>query len=349
MQVVTRLDPARWKPAVYCLGNPGRLVSELEAAEIPVTCFHARGLRDILVVRRLAKALRTQKPELLQTFLFHANLLGRLAGWWAGVPHIVSGIRVAEKRTKTHLWCDRLTNWLVDRNVCVSNAVAQFSTSEGGLKPSKTIVIPNGVDYERFANAQPAVLSEFGIPEGSRVIVSVGRLAPQKGLVYLLNALPELLQNYEDIHQLFVGDGPQREALRSLATELGIADRVHFAGWRADVPALLKACDCLALPSLWEGMPNVVLEAMASGIPVVATRVEGVEEQITSGENGFIVAPKSRNALVEGIDQVFRDQTRISNIIKSAQQTTMNDFTWNSIASKYEELFQHILRNEPLA
>jgi starch synthase (maltosyl-transferring) len=209
------------------------------------------------------------------------------------------------------------------------------------------VVIPNGVDYEHFANAQAASLSQFGIPQGSRVIVSVGRLDPQKGLVYLLQALPKTIANHKDAHLLLVGEGSQLVALQKLAQELQIEDRVHFAGWRPDVAEILKASDVLVLSSLWEGMPNVVLEAMATGIPVVATRVEGVDELISSGENGFLVTSESAESLFMGIEEVFRDSKHVSEIVNSAQQHISKHFTWEAIVTKYEKLYEQILLIKP--
>ncbi len=347
LQIVTRLDRTRWDPVVYCLSSGGALVADLEAANIPVTCFGAKNVRHIGVLRRLARAMKQDRPRMLQTFLFHANLLGRLAGWWAGVPHIVSGIRVAEKRANLHLRLDRLTNSLVDCNVCVSRAVADFSIAHGGLRREKTIVIPNGVNYQKFADAQPVPLAEFGIPPEARVVVAVGRLDPQKGLTYLLPAFRELSLTHADAHLLLVGEGAQREELQTLAQDLGIAQQVHFAGWRGDVAGLLHSCACLVLASLWEGMPNVVLEGMAAGIPVVATAVEGVEEQIASGENGIVVSPASVPALADGLNRVLSDVEGATKMASAAQHHVAKRFTWEKIAAAYDKLYGEILQASP--
>ncbi|MBI5758256.1 MAG: glycosyltransferase, partial [Planctomycetales bacterium] len=295
VQLVTRLDRREWNPVVFCLSGPGTLVLELEAALVPVICLGANrddGLfRRLRIVWLLARELRalSPRPRLLQTFLFHANLAGRIAGRLAGIKRIVSGIRVAEQRARWHLWLDWLTNWLVDLNVCVSQSVADFTRAHGWLRGTKLTVIPNVVDYERFAQGEPADLTSLGIPRESRVIVTVGRLDEQKGHRFLIEALPAVLREHHDARLLVVGDGPLREELQALARQLGIAEAVCFAGHRDDVPALLRASKCFVLPSLWEGMPNVVLEAMAAGVPVVTTSVEGVLELIEPDRTGLVV------------------------------------------------------------
>ena len=149
-----------------------------------------------------------------------------------------------------------------------------------GYPAGKLTAIPNGVDYRQFAEAKPIELTQLGLPAGQRAILFVGRLDRQKGLDDLLANCPRVLAALPQHDLVLVGDGPERAALKDLAAARGIAGRVHFAGWRADVPEILAAADLLVLPSRWEGMPNVVLEAMAAGKPVVATRAHGVEDAL---------------------------------------------------------------------
>jgi glycosyltransferase involved in cell wall biosynthesis len=273
VQLVTRLDRARWEPFVFCLSGEGELARPLRDAGIAVVCLGARKRHGLSVVWRLSRLLAKLRPTILQTFLFHANIAGRLAGKAARVPVIVSGIRVAEKRGSLRLWIDRATDWMVSRHVCVSQDVAAFSAARGGLPISKIRVIPNGVEARLFAEAQPADLGQFGIPQGTRTLLFVGRLDPQKGPFVLMAAARELLPHHNGLHVLVVGDGPLAENLRKWVAKENLSDHIHFAGRRNDVPSLLRAVELFVLPSLWEGLPNVVLEAMAAGVPVVASRV----------------------------------------------------------------------------
>ena len=146
----------------------------------------------------------------------------------------------------------------------MSQAVADFSAARLGLPAEKLVVIPNGIDLDKYPARQPADLRAFGIAAGRRAVTFVGRLEPQKGVEWLIETAPLWLAKLPDCDLLLVGEGPLRASLEAAARAAGIADRVHFAGWRADVPEILAASDLLVLPSVWEGMPNVVLEAMAS-------------------------------------------------------------------------------------
>lgn len=343
VQLVTRLDRGRWEPAVFCLGGAGALVDPLQHAGIPVVCLNARGRRDAGVVYRLFRELRRFRPVIVQTFLFHANLAGRLAGCLAGVRHCVSGIRVAEKRSRWPLRLDRLTNPLVAMNVCVSQAVADFSVEVAGLPRRKIVVIPNGVDVERFASARPIDLASLGIPSEARILAAVGRLDRQKGLVHLIDAAQAIVPRYGDVHFLLVGDGPERDTLIRQVAEQGLSGRVHFAGWRPDVPSILRSVYGLVLPSLWEGMPNVVLEAMAAGLPVVATRVEGVDELVVPDETGVLIPPASVPDLVNGLQTILADPERARSLGKAGFQRVKSLFSWEKSTSNYDELYRRLL------
>jgi starch synthase (maltosyl-transferring) len=343
VQIVTRLDRSRWEPAVFCLGRPGALVAPLEAAAIPVTCLGARSAQSVSVLARLARAVARFEPRVLQTFLYHANIAGRLAGWRARVPHIVSGIRVAEHRSRMRLWIDRVTSGLVQRHVCVSQGVAEFSIRRGGLPAAKVVVIPNGVDSARFAGATPADLGSLGIPAGRRTLLFVGRLDPQKSPGLLIDAAGAVLSSHADVHVLFVGDGPMRGELREQARLSAVGERIHFAGPRSDIPELLQACAALVLPSRWEGLPNVVLEAMAAGRPVVATRVEGTTELVRHGQTGLLADPDSASALAEALDWLLEHPGEATAMGLAAQQVVQQSFTWERCVAAYDDLYTRLL------
>ena len=153
------------------------------------------------------------------------------------------------------------------------------------------MVIPNGIDLGRYPASVAADLGPFGISPGHRPIVYVGRIEPQKGLDWLLANARSWLDRIPESELLLVGDGPQRADLERISQQAGITARVHFAGWRPEIPEILAASRLLILPSRWEGMPNVVLQAMASGLPVLATDVEGVRELLGEGADTQTVSP----------------------------------------------------------
>ena len=384
-QLVLGLDRQAWLPRVYCLGPRGHFTDVLEAAGVTVECFGGRGLLSFpRVLVRLSRALRRFRPAVLQTFLFHANLVGRIAGRLAGVPIIVSGIRVADRRSRWYGRLDRWTNRLVNHNVCVSQGVADFAIREMGLPPNKQSVIPNGVNFELFANAFPTDLSSLGIrpvtggltpprseennsslgirtftggltppraedalapPGSAEIVITVGRLEEQKGIVHLLHAASAVLCERPECQFLIVGDGHDRASLEALAASLGIARSVWFLGSRSDVPRLLKAASVFVLASLWEGMPNALLEAMAAGLPVIATAVEGSREVIQSGENGLLVSAANPVELSQAILKLLSEPDVSARLARSAQLIVANKFAESGVVATYDSLYRRLMSN----
>ena len=343
------LDRARFDPAVYCLGprpqDPqASCVEPLEAAGIPVHCLSASRPRQFPgTLRRLRKLLVRQSPQVLQTFLFHANFVGRLAGRLAGVPHVVSGIRVAEKHSRWHLALDRWTHRFVDRHVCVSQAVADFSVRQAGLPEDRVVVIPNGID-RADTSAAPADLADLGFPSGRRAITFVGRLEPQKGLPWLLETAQHWLPRVPDSDLLIVGSGRQRGELERQAQGLGIADRVHFAGWRPNVAEILAASALLVLPSRWEGMPNVVLQAMASGMPVLTTEAEGNRE-LLGDQTGPQTAPYGQTQVFsEKLVTIMSSSSLAESLAQANRLRAARQFSLTRMVRAYESLWESLVR-----
>ena len=349
VQLATGLDRQRFDPVVYCLGSrpdaeEASCVPVLEGAGIEVHCLGARGIRQIFsVLERLGQLLAEQQPDLVQTFLFHANLVGRLAARRSGVRRVVSGIRVAEGRSRWPLWLDRLTEKAVDRYVCVSQAVARFSESRAGLPPEKMVVIPNGIDVTKYPSQCPVGLPSLGIRADRRVITFVGRLDRQKGVRWLIDAAEGWLSQLPDCDLLLVGKGPERGTLERRCEKRGISDRVHFAGWRNDVPDVLAASRLLLLSSQWEGMPNVVLEAMASGLPVVATDVHGVRELLGPAADAQTVSYGDSEALGYKVVRLMSDPQVATIFGAENQRRVGEEFSLARMIDAYQGLWESLV------
>lgn len=328
-----------FQPAVYSLLPPpaaprDRLVRQLAEANIPVQFL---GLRHAIEFRRgvrlLAELLERQRPDLVQSFLFHANILATFAtrrllrtaldvpspnadpnadpnaraaaantGPSAPSVRLVTGWRVADQRP-CRARLEALLTRNVDHVVCVSQAVAE-QARRLGLSPSRLSVIPNGVDTSVFT-CDPLPTRSFDNPSTNNppphqppasdppahhppvndppvhpppTLLAIGRLDRQKGFDWLLQDANRLLESLPGFRLAIVGEGPERARLAARIHAAGLADRVELPGWQDDIPRRFHEATLVLIPSRWEGMPNVLLEAMASGRAVVATRVEGVEE-----------------------------------------------------------------------
>jgi len=306
----TRLDRSVFEPSVCCLTRGGPLEEELAEAGVPVRVLRKRGKFDFMLLRRLLRAIRDTRPDVVHTWLFTANFWGRTAAWLGGVPMIVASERAADVwKTALHRWIDRR---LAERSACVlanAEAVKRFCVERVGLNPDKVRVVRNGIDLQRF-DAEAGMEPQEPVPdaEGIPVVGAIARMEPQKGLSYLIEAFRLLRESGREARLWLVGDGPLRGRLESSVRNAGLADGVSFLGRRRDVPALLNRMDVVALPSLWEGLPNVMIEALAAGRCVVATAVDGTPEVVEDGRTGLLVPPRDRRALAAALARLLDDE-----------------------------------------
>jgi starch synthase (maltosyl-transferring) len=349
VELVLRLPAEEFSPHVVVLGqrpiaSECLLVDRLTKRGIPLTFLGARGVLGApATVIRLRRFFCRLRPALVQSFLAHANIASAIAARAAGVRPVVTGIRVAERRENLHAWLARRTELWVERHVCVSHSVAEFTIREMLLDPRKVTVIPNGTDVEAFSQAKPLFVQDLSLPCEARVLLHVGRLDVQKRIDWLLTRFAEALPRLPDAYLLLAGSGPAQVYLSKLASQLGIADRVRFLGWRGDVPRLLATCEALVLTSGWEGMPNVVLEAMAAARPVLVTEVEGVREVLGSLAAEQMVGREDADAFVERLATLWRDGDQRLRLGQANQARVRQKFSLDETAQQYVRLYRELL------
>ena len=348
--LATKIDRARFAPVVYSLKprpKPGKdlLVAQLEAAGIPTHFLGLRSSWQVLAgVKSLKAMLKEQQPQIVHNFMFHANVIGTLAARKAGASHTVMGIRVADPR-RWRVQLERVLSKKVDRVVCVSRSVADLCQSRG-FDAGKLVEICNGVDTELFNDVAPADVKKLGIPAGRRLLTFIGRLDEQKGMPGFLNLMAPVLRDLPEHDLLLVGEGPLRQSLAQEAQQLKLENRVHFAGWRPDIPAILAASEMLVLPSKWEGMPNVVLEAMAAGKPVAATRAEGVMELLGAEAEGQTAPREHREGLGNVIRRFAQNPQDAEQVGWANKQRVSKCFSLGAMIAQYEELYGSLMAGE---
>jgi sugar transferase (PEP-CTERM/EpsH1 system associated) len=340
-RLLARLDRQRFNLAVACLYNGDKAVAqEIRAHGIPVTDLGMTAKWRWDAMWRLYRLLRRERPTILHTWLFHANLPGRILGWLAGVPIIICSERTMAMESK---WRYRLNRWtvgLVDRVTAVSDNVRDFCISHIGLPAEKLIVIYNGIELpEKPLASRQEARAELDLPLDASVIGAVGRLDPVKGVNFLVQALSQV----DGAHLAVIGDGTERAALEALADSLGVADRVHWAGHRRDVPRLLPAFDLFIQPSVHEGLPNTVLEAMAAGLPVVATAVGGTPEVVLDGIIGLLVPPRDPQALAEAITRLLGVPDLRRKMGRAGRERVERHFSIEETVRQTEALYETLL------
>jgi sugar transferase (PEP-CTERM/EpsH1 system associated) len=338
-------DNGRFHPHVICLYNGDKVVAQqIRQLGIPVTDLGMSAPWRLDALWRLYRLLRRERPSILHTWMFHANIPGRILGKLAGVPIIISSERTMGQEGRVRRLLNRLTGWLPDRIICVSQQVADFAAQEIGLPPAKLTVIRNGIDIDQFTDLpdQQTARAMFGLPVPGKIMAAIGRPRPVKGFSYLLEAFAQIAADQPDLYLLFVGDGPEKRPLQTAAQQLPSANRVIFLGDQQEIPRLLAALDILVLPSLWEGLPNVVLEAMAAGLPVVATAVGGTPELVVEGETGLLVPPRDPATLAEAIVTLLTDPELARRLGENGRQRVTTQFTIQQTVAQTESLYQQL-------
>lgn len=329
---------------VCALTRGGPLSAELEAAGIPCHAIGKRFKFDPLAWRRLLQHMREVRPDLVQTWLFAANAYGRSAALAAGVPHIVGGERCVDPWKRPHeLFLDR---WLArrgDRIVANSGGVRDFYVRHG-LPAEKFVVIPNGVRVGPApATNRQELLAELKLPDSARLIGAVGRLWPQKRLEDLIWAADLLKVIRDDAYLLIVGDGPRRDALERYCGQVRIEDRVRFLGHRDDVPRLLSHTELLWLASEYEGLPNVILEAMAAGLPVVASDIPGNRDLVIPGETGWLVAVGDSAGYAKWAERLLSDRDLARRMGAAGRQRVSIEFSVEKMVERFTALYRELL------
>ncbi|MCB9078077.1 MAG: glycosyltransferase [Anaerolineaceae bacterium] len=340
-RLLQRIDRRQFSPVVACLYNGDAAVAQLiRGLEIPVLDLGMKTKLHWGAFWRLYRLLRQIQPVILHTWLFHANLPGRLVGRLAGVPTIICSERTMAMESE---WRYRLNRWtigLVDQVVAVSANVRDFTVSHIGLPAEKVMVIYNGLDISSEpVGSRQSARRELDLPAEVCVIGAVSRLDPVKGINVLLRAMVSIA----DGQLVIIGDGPEWDILQKLTSDLGLTARVHWAGYRADVTALLPAFDILVQPSLHEGLPNTVLEAMAARLPVVATAVGGTPELVEHGRTGLLVPAQDAAALASAIN-LLKGNTELSRQMGQAGfDRVRQQFTVEQMAHRYETLYHQLI------
>ncbi|MCI5164914.1 MAG: glycosyltransferase [Candidatus Electrothrix sp. GM3_4] len=214
--------------------------------------------------------------------------------------------------------------------------------------PEKKIqVIINGIDIEEFRRKKSAgkkIREEFGIAPETPLIGAIGRISPEKGQKYFIDAAAQLLKAFPKARFVIVGEGVQGEAMRNYVVEIGLSDKIIFAGFRADIAACYSALDIFVLPSLLEGTPMALLEAMATGLPIVATDVGGVGRIIQDGENGLLISPADTDKLATGISTLLADSTKADQLAKNAICTVESKYSAQKMSEDYMALYDEVIR-----
>lgn len=355
------LDRARFEPFVGALRAGGDLAPAFEREGVPTVTFGAGKRLDPAVFGRLYSFLKRERISIIEAHVWYACIVARLVGRAAGVPIVITNEQDVRTGETTHrrdvVFAGDATTRLSAACVHITRASEQsFREGTPGFLQGGVIrrMIPNGIDAGKVAaivaaTERKAKRASLGIPEDAFVVGNVARLQPAKGHPYLLQAFATVLRAVPNAHLVLVGWGVSEEALRAQAKDLGIDERVHFAGKRLDVYELLATFDVFAFSSVHEGQGIAILEAMAAGVPVVATAVDGIPDMVRHERTGLAVPARDGEALAAGVLRLRADVELAQKLSAAARRLVDDEFSVQAAGRAYDALYEELLERAHIA
>jgi len=360
MNLVDRLDLSKFAVHFACFTRAGRFLPFLEARSIPVTPYTIKRFYEPHALKeqwRLANDIRRHRIDIVHSYNFYGNFFAVPAARFARAPVVVASIRsMSAMYTPLQRRAHRYVCRLADCILTNADAIRQSLIAEG-YEAEKITVIPNGIDVASFrgtAEGGQRFRREFAFPADAPIVAVVARLGAVKGIEYFLEAAGGLVQRFPHARFAIVGGGTfvnngrstprdYRRELEAMAQRLGLGERVVFTGARNDVADVLSQVVVSVLPSLSEGVPNTVLESMAAGVPVVATRVGGIPEAVEDGESGLLVPARDPAALARAIGRLLEDHDLARRLGQAGRRRVAQHFNLEHSVRQTEALYGRLL------
>ena len=359
MRVVSGLDRRRFRPVL--IAGPGGLLTEeahaLEGVEvclIPSLIREIRPIQDLRALWELVRTFRRLRPKFVHTHSSKAGILGRLAAWLAGVPcilHTIHGYGVTPAQPfwqqRALIALERMVGRVTTHWIAVSQADRRRGIEWGLFTASKVSVVRPGIDPTAFAarlesSERDRLRAMLGVGPDHLLVGTVSCLQPHKSPEDFIRVAALVCERVAEAKCVLVGDGALRPQIEALIQARGLKDRVTLLGWRRDVAALMKAFDVFVLTSQWEGLPCAMLEARASRIPIVATRVGGAAEAIVEGIQGTLCPVGDVRAMAERVCQILEDE-RFRADLRTGTQELPEEFTIQETVKQYQSLYTYLL------
>lgn len=331
-------------------GNP--IAGKIRSLGISVDLLPIQNLKDITALPRLIRFLKDHDVDMVHTQLEFADILGNMAAKILGLPSISTFHTMPpiaqnlKKRAHQWLWLKSL-NRFCDRVISVSEEAHKYYLKTSGVSLHKTIMIHNGIDFNRFSEISSkdknAIRQKLSIPKDAQIFTTVAVLRAQKGIQFMIQAMPAILAENLDVYYLVVGSGPHLDALKEEARALAVEERVIFTGMRTDVPQLLSVSDIFILPTLTEALPTVLAEAMAARCPIIASAVGGVPEMVINGENGYLVDPENSDQLSDICIRLLKSQDHRETLGNAGWEIANQKFNIHNQIKKLKVLYLELI------
>ncbi len=318
-------------------------------ARLTTATLDVKHFFDLRAWSRFHRLVKHYRPAILTTYLIHADIVGRIFGHLAGIPIIVSSLRARFRGFGVGhlLWLAKLFDPWVDQYIAVSDEVRRYYVDELGFPSKKFTVITNGLAVEEWQTTLDLGIARqlrqsLNLPAEAYVIGTVAQLRPEKGVDRLIAAMAIVRISDPTIQCLLIGDGPEQPQLVAQAKALGVSDRVHFLGNRHDVKDLMRILDIFILPSLFEGMSNALLEAMAAGRTIMVTDTPENREVVTPASARLIDTGRA-DVLAQAIVSLRHDEKQRKELARAARQRFEEHFNLDRKVAQLDQLYQSLL------
>ncbi|MGB8658007.1 MAG: glycosyltransferase family 4 protein [Candidatus Zixiibacteriota bacterium] len=325
---------------------------------LPQLTRKIKPLQDLAALFKMAIYIKSERFDIVHTNSSKAGILGRLAARAAGVPVIVHTAHgwahhtyMSRPRQRLYITLERIAEKCTDKIIAVSELNVKKALDDRIGHPGKYCVIRSGIDVEKISRSgidPDRERRKWNIDPSDKIVGSVTRLFDQKSPADFIRMANEILKKNGKVSFLLVGDGPLRKEVEAMIVEYGISKRVILTGFRDDIPELLSMMDVFVLTSLWEGLPRVLPQAMARGIPIVATGIDGVPEAVKHGENGFLVPARDYRALAERTLQLIENPSLAKRMGEEGKKMVYPEFCVKEMVKKTEELYEDLFKLKSL-
>jgi len=359
MQIIKNINKNHYN-IFSCCSFPKNREEELHKLGVTIRRVDMSRKMNLNSILSLMRIMRNDNIHIVHSQGALADLFSRISSALAGVPFVITSVAmlverydVSKLKKMIYIGIDRLFEKTVDKFIVVSDALNRALIERHNISHHKVVKVYNGIEIDEYKpdlkeikNKKLEVRRELGIKNDMPVIGAIGRLVWQKGFEYLIEAVPEVLKKYPDARFLIVGEGPLKDKLKLISERTNAADRIVFTGFRSDVKEILASIDVLAMPSLLEGLPIVLLEAMAMAKPIVATKIEGISEVLVSDKTGLLVPAKNPIALAGAITEILNDKTKAILLGQNARKMAEEYFSVKKMVEQTELVYEKLLNEK---
>jgi len=356
-QIINRLSDKKYKIIVACLPT-GTFIEKIKGSEAQIKSFDMRNRFNLRVILQLSSLIKKERVAIVHSQGARADFFARIAAKLASAPNVVStvpmpveGFDVHPIRKLIYMAFNRFSECFVDRFIVVSDALEKMMIEKHRIAPQRIVKIYNGIETDEYCISDEEIVhrrssfrTKANIEEDVPVIGIIGRLVWQKGFEYFIEAIPEVLKEFKEAKFLLVGEGKLEDELKVKSKKLKLEDKIIFTGFLSDIKDALASIDILVIPSLQEGLPVVLLEAMAMKKPIVAANIEGIMEILENSVSGLLVPPRDIKALAEAVIDLLKHQDKANQMGIAARRVVEERFGVDTMVQKVKKAYEELLQ-----